>query len=70
MIVNALFTYYFPHQPLINVLEMILTFGECIIDGILFFRWVESREACHKTRLPILAGLMASTLFSVVGSNT
>lgn len=69
MIVNAVFSHYFPHQPLANALGLLLAFCVSILGGMVFFRWVESRATDHKTRLPILAGFMASTLLSFVGSN-
>lgn len=69
MIVNAVFAHYFPHQPFVNALGLLLAFCVSILGGILFFRWVENRATDHKIRLPILVGFMASTLLSFVGSN-
>lgn len=68
MIINAAFAHYFPHQPLVNLFGILLAFTASILGGILFFRWVESRAVCTKTRLPVLAGFMASSLLAV-GSN-
>lgn len=69
MIINALFAHYFPYQPDINALGLVLAFCISIAGGLLFYRWVESRASDHRARLPILAGFIAGTLLSVVGSN-
>ncbi|MBS4095931.1 MAG: acyltransferase [Sulfuricella sp.] len=66
MVVNATFSHFFPQQPLINALGMVVALGVSIGGGILFFRWVESRATCNKTRLPVLAGFMASGLYSAM----
>lgn len=68
MLVNAVFAHYFPHQPAANLFGMLLAFVVSIGGGILFFRWVESRAVCSKTRLPILAGFMATSLLAVGGN--
>lgn len=68
MVVNAVFAHYFPTQPLVNLLGMLVAFAVSILGGILFYRWVESRAVCAKTRLPVLAGFMASSLLAVGGN--
>lgn len=65
MLVNAAFAHYFPYQPFVNALGLLLAFCISILGGILFFHWVENRATDHKARLPILAGFMASALLAL-----
>ncbi len=66
MLLNAVFFHFLPHQPLVNLAGLILTLGLSIWGGAVFYRWIENRRHSHRTRLPILAGFMASSLFSTL----
>jgi len=66
MVVNAVFFHFLPHQPLANLAGLILALGLSIWGGAVFYRWVENRRHTHRTRLPIVAGFMASSLFSTM----
>ena len=43
LLVNTAFFYFFPAEPAMNALGLILAIGVSIYGGALFFRWVESR---------------------------
>ena len=64
MLVNTAFFHFLPQQPLAGLAALIFALAFSIWGGALFYRWVESRS--HHTRLPILAGFMASGLFSAM----
>ena len=66
MLVNAAFFHFLPHSPLVGLVGLILALGLSVWGGALFYRWIENRRHTHRTRLPIVAGFMASSLFSTM----
>lgn len=66
MVANAACFHFLPHHPLVQLAGMIFALGVSIWGGAVFYRWIESRSHTHHTRLPIVAGFMASSLFSTM----
>ncbi|MES2026979.1 MAG: acyltransferase [Pseudomonadota bacterium] len=59
MIVNAVFFHFFPQEPIVNVIGMLIALCVSIIGGALLFKWVEDRPS-NKRRLLAPTGLLVS----------
>lgn len=67
LIVNAVFFRFFPHQPAIGALGLVLAFCVSIMGGALFFRWIESRSHTNSTHLLLPAGFVTTGLLFAQG---
>lgn len=64
LLVNAVFFHFLPHQPSVRLAGLIVALGLSIWGGAVFYRWIENRRHTPRTRWPIVAGFIASSLFS------
>ena len=68
LIVNAVFSHFFPDQAQINLCGLFLALGISIFGGILFYRWTDGRSLTNKIRPLIPTGFMVSGLLAALGS--
>lgn len=59
LLVNAIFTGFFPTNPVINGIGMLVALGVSIAGGELFYRRIESRPLPTRVRLLFPAGVVA-----------
>lgn len=67
LIINAAFFRFFPQQPAIAALGLVLAFCVSIAGGALFFRWVESRPLTSRAHLLLPAGFVTTGLLVALG---
>lgn len=60
MIVNAVFSHFFPQQIFANVVGMLIALGSSIAGGALLFKWVENHRWTGRKRLLIPTGFLLS----------
>ncbi|MDO8304704.1 acyltransferase [Herminiimonas sp.] len=60
MLVNAVFSHFFPQQIFANIVGMLIALGASIAGGALLFTWVENRRWTGRKRLLIPTGFLLS----------
>jgi peptidoglycan/LPS O-acetylase OafA/YrhL len=69
LVVNAIFSHYFPHRALINAFGVVIAFGVSIVGGALFFKWIEGRHFRNRIGWLLPAGFFATGLLAALQSS-